>query len=150
MTDIAIYESGSGGEINLLNGDIEMTDGLFNQPYLSHFGGNTEASTTGEEQEGTERFDWWANALMFAQPEAQMNSEVERALNNNALSSSGRSDIEQQAKKDIDFLSVLGEVSSTVSIIGNDKIKISDKINQSVKSFIWDATRQELIKEIII
>ena len=150
MTDVLIYESGNGGDMYLKNGDIEMTDGLFNQPYLAHFGGNTQANTTGEEVEGTERFDWWGNALLFAVPEAQMNSNVERALNENALSSFGRGEIERQANRDLEFLSELGEVSSQVTIIGNDKVKISDKIQQTVKSFIWDATKKEVIKEITI
>ncbi len=150
MTDILIYESGNGGEMYLKNGDIEMTDGLFNQPYLAHFGGNTEASTTGEEQEGTERFDWWGNALFFAQPDAQMNSNLERTLNKTALSSAGRLEIERQAAIDIDYLAEIATVASEAAIIGNDKIRISDKLNQSVRSFTWDATKNEIIKEVTI
>ena len=79
-----------------------------------------------------------------------MNSELEKSLNENALNSKGRSNIEKDALKDIQFLSELGSVSNSVEITGHDKIKISDKINQTVVDFIWDATNKELIEEITI
>lgn len=148
MTDIMIYESGGGGEIFVKGSDIETTDGIFNQPYLSHFGGNVEASTTGDEKEGIERFDWWGNS--FLEGKNQMNSALEKALNDNALNSSGRVNIEKAANKDLDHLKDIAEVSSAVSIIGVDKVLISDKINKTVINFIWDATKNELIEERII
>lgn len=148
MNDVLIYENGNGGELSLKNGDIETTDGLANQAYLSHFGGNIEASTTGNEIEGEQRADWWGNALL--EPQAQMNSEVERALNANALNSSGRVNIELAAKKDITHLSDIADLLSSVVIIGNDKLRITDKIDKTVSDLIWDATKSELIEEIII
>lgn len=148
MTDIMIYESGGGGEISVKGADIETTDGLFNQPYLSHFGGNVEASTTGDEIEGTERFDWWGNA--YFEEKNQMNSALERALNDNALDSSGRVNIETAANKDLEHLKNIAEVSSTVSIIGVDKVLITDQINQTIINYTWDATKSELIEERII
>lgn len=149
MTDIIIYESGNGGELNLKdNGDIETTDGLFNQPYLAHFGGNLEASTTGEEIEGEERFDFWGNS--FLEPKSQMNSMLEKSLNENALSSSGRNNIEKDAKTDLDSINELGNISTEVTITGNDKVRISDKISQTKVNFVWSKTSEEIIEEIII
>lgn len=146
--DLMIYESGNGGELSLKSGDIETTQAVFNQFYLSHFGGNTEASTTGNEIEGTERMDWWGN--MFLNEKSQMNSSLEKTLQGVALTSAGRVEVEREARKDIDYLSDLGELSTVVQIIGNDKIQISDKINQSKVDFIWDATKSEVIEEIVI
>lgn len=149
MTDIIIYESGNGGELRLKdNGDIETTDGLFNQPYLSHFGGNLEALTTGEEIEGEERFDFWGNS--FLEPKYQMNSLLEKSLNKNALSSSGRNNIEKDAKTDLNPISELGNISTEVTITGNDKVRISDKISQTKVSFVWSKTSEEIIEEITI
>jgi hypothetical protein len=148
MIDVLIYESGNGGELSLKDGDIETTDGLFNIPYLSHFGGNVEVSTKGNELEGEERIDWWGN--IFLEDESQMNSELERALNNNALTSAGRANIEAAAKKDLQVLSDIADVSTTVSITGNDKIYISDKVDKTVVNLIWDSTKSELIEEITI
>jgi hypothetical protein len=148
MNDLMIYESGNGGELSLKSGDIETTQAVFNQFYLAHFGGNTEASTTGNETEGTERMDWWGN--MFLNEKSQMNSSLEKTLQGVALTSAGRVEVEREARKDIDYLSDLGELSTVVQIIGNDKIQISDKINQSKVDFIWDATKSEVIEEIVI
>ena len=148
MTDIMIYESGNGGELSLKNGDIESTDAIFNQPYLSHFGGNIEALTTGNEIEGVERFDWFGNS--FLESGAQVNSLLEKSLNENALNSSGRIVIESDANTDLEFLKDLGTIQSEVSITGVDKVRISDKINQSKVDFIWNATKDELIEEITI
>ena len=146
--DLMIYESGNGGELSLKSGDIETTQAVFNQFYLSHFGGNTEASTTGNEVEGEERNDWWGNE--FLNEQSQMNSSLERTLNSIALTSAGRAEVEREAKKDVDYLSDLGELSTVVQITGNEKIKVSDKINQSQVNFIWDATKSEVIEEIIL
>lgn len=148
MIDILLYESGGGGEISLKNGDIEMTDGLFNMPYLAHFGGNLEASTKGDEEENIERFDWWGNS--FLDEPAQMNSLIEKTLNNTALNSAGRVTIERNAKEDLQFISEISDISCVVEIPGVDKVKISDKINQSKIDFIFNATKDELIEEIII
>ena len=148
MTDIMIYESGSGGEISIKSGDIETTDAIFNQFYMAHFGGNTEASTTGNEIEGEDRGDWFGN--QYLNEDSQMNSSLERTLNNVSLNSAGRVIIEREAKKDIDFLSDLGDLSVSAQITGNDKVIISDKINQSKVDFIWDATKNEIIEEITI
>jgi hypothetical protein len=150
MTDIMIYETGNGGGISLKNGDIETIDGLSNQPYLAHFGGNVEASTTGEEVSGVERSDWWGNTFFQNDLASQMNSELERALNNNALTSAGRIVIAQAAKNDLDYLSDIANVNSDALISGVDKLLMSDTLNQSQASFIWDATKNELIEEIII
>lgn len=148
MEDILIYDFGNGGEISLKNGDIEGTGAIFNMVYLAHFGGNIEASTTGNEDEGEERSDWWGN--FYLEEKAMMNSELERALNNNPLTSSGRASIERAAKKDLEFLSDIADVDVSVQITGNNKIKITEKINQTIINFIWDSTKNEIIETIII
>lgn len=148
MTDVIIYENGNGGELSLKNGDIETTDSLCNQPYLAHFGGNVEANTTDNEIEGEERNDWWGNT--FLDGEAQMNSNLERSLNKNALNSSGRANIEAAAVKDLEYLSEIAKTESIVSLKGVNKLLITDKLNQSVVNLAWDATKNELIQEITI
>jgi hypothetical protein len=87
---------------------------------------------------------------VFLEFEAQMNSELERALNNNALNSSGRIKIEAAANKDLQVLSEIADVSSAVQITGNNKVLITDKIDKTVVNLAWDATASELIEEITI
>lgn len=152
--DIMIFESGNGGDFNIRNGDLDSVKGLTNQPYLAHFGGNKEASTTGEEIPGKERFDWWGNSFFQNEPGAQMNSELERGLRNQPLNSKGRVQLERFAKEDLEFLTEVAEVDSEVSIIGNDKIKISDKLKEpnaeNQYSVLWEATKNEQIEQKII
>lgn len=150
--DILIYESGNGGEVNIVNGDLETTSSIANQSYLAHFGGNVEASTTDEEIEGEERQDWWGNAFFQDEKEARMNSELERALNENAIGSAGRSEIERRAKEDLEYLSEISEVITNVALTDHDKITITDHITEieTVYKYLWDGTKDELIQEIII
>ena len=43
MGDLLIYETGQGGDANLLpSGDFEITDGLFTMVYIALFGGNPQ------------------------------------------------------------------------------------------------------------
>ncbi len=79
MDDISIYETGSGGDLELLGNDIASTSGLFNMVYMAWFGGNPEASTTGNELESELRDDWFGNALLFEnEKEVQFNSILEK------------------------------------------------------------------------
>lgn len=146
--DILIYESGNGGDISFKNEDIELTEGLMNQPYLAMFGGNTEASTSGQELQGEERKDWWGNS--FLDDDAKMNSNLERTLNEVSLTSAGRGRIVETAKKDIEFIQPIAEVECNASITGIDKATISVKINQITVGFQWNKTKSELIEEIVI
>ena len=65
MTDLVIYETGDGGDVQLQGNDLATTSGITNQPYLGWFGGNTDASTTGNELEGEQKLDWWGNSVLF-------------------------------------------------------------------------------------
>ncbi len=152
--DIMLYETGNGGEFSLENGDLVATEGLTNQPYLAHFGGNIESSTTGEETPGTERLDWYGNAFFLNDPEPQLNSELERALANTEVSSKGRIDLERAAAEDMEYLQEYAEVETEAAILSNDKVAISDKLTEPEGEnkylYIWEATKNELIEQKII
>ncbi len=154
MIDVMIYESGSGGDFELINGDLATVDGWTNQPYLGMFGGNTEANTIGEEEEGVERFDWWGNVFLLNEPEAQMNSDVERSLQQFEVSSEGIYELEKLVGSDLEFLNDLGEVSIETEIIDNDRIQIIVKIQESddpgIYKLIWDRTKDTIIQKIIL
>ena len=65
MNDLVIWETGNGGDAQLLGNDLATTDGLTNMPYLGWFGGNPGFITTGNELENEQRFDWWGNSLLL-------------------------------------------------------------------------------------
>lgn len=155
--DLHIYESGNGGEMLMLNGDLVMAETLYQTIYISLFGGNVEQSTSGNENEndeivGAERFDYWANSLLWKDLKPkQFNSETEKTLRNVTINSNGRLKIKSAVDNDLVFLKKIIKFESNVLILGVDKIKIeiiiSEVKNQSnrVFQFIWDNAKQELI-----
>ena len=53
MFDLALFETGNGGDYNFTGKDLAVVNGTENMPYIAMFGGNIEASTQnniGEEQ----------------------------------------------------------------------------------------------------
>lgn len=152
-TDLMIYETGSGGDLNIKNNDIETINGLTNQVYLALFGGNIEQSTSENLDQLDERLDWWGNSLL--DEENQFNSEFERKLNEVALTSEGVSILVNAAKKDLKYLENYADIDIFGSITQINRFEITinltepDEISTKIK-FIWDGTQNELIEERII
>ena len=152
MKDIALYETGNGGDLFIENNDVSTVGTLTHQVYISLFGGNIEASTKGNEIETEKRFDWWANSLLFKEDTTrQFNSETERTLNTTALNSSGRIKIEQAVKNDLQFLSQIINLSVQVQIISDSRINIVVRFQElqnkenKVLQFLWDNLKKEII-----
>ena len=150
--DIHVYESGSGGEFAFLNNDLVLVEALYQAIYISLFGGNIEASTVGNEIKSEERFDYWANSLLFPNEiEKRYNSETERTLNSVVLNSSGRLKIESAVKQDLKFLSNIVEYSVDIFILSRNRIEIRLVLkaipNQADKQiqFIWDNAKREIV-----
>ena len=57
MKDLAIYETGNGGDLLINNNDLSSVEILIHQVYLCLFGGNVEASTRGNELKSEKRED---------------------------------------------------------------------------------------------
>jgi hypothetical protein len=157
MADLLIYETGSGGDANILSNDFELTDGLFNHVYFGLFGGNPDFISTNNNVESEQNFDWWGNNLFFNNdPDQQFNSYTENILNTISLTSQSREIIKGFVQKDLEFLSNLAEISVEVFITDVDKVTIQIKLqepsNQQNKEFqfVWDSTKTELIEKRII
>lgn len=155
--DLSLFESGSGGELIIKNNDLVLSELLFQVIYISLFGGNVEASTLGNETPNEERFDFWANSLLFAdQPDKQFNSETERVLNNVVLNSSGRLKIQQAVENDLNFLTQIANFTVEIFILEINslriKINLTSLTNQNTTSisFIYNNASNEVITEIII
>lgn len=145
-----MIETGDGGDYVLKGSNLELIDGFQNMPYLALFGGNVESSTR-EFRPTEQRFDWWGNTLlMFNNSAIQMNSATERILNNSALSSSARLQIEQAIKTDLEFFKGFSTVNVSASITATDRIEINIEILEPETQestefvYIWDATEREL------
>ena len=145
ITDLKICESSSGGDLRLNDAgdDIAVVEDLSNQPYLAMFGGNIEANTESDaEAEFKENFDWWGNNLLFPEDSlSQFNSDTERSLSENSLTSTGRTIIEQAVKSDVSFLN---PENIEVNVLSLDKININVKVNE-IFLFKWDCSGKERI-----
>lgn len=157
IKDISIFESGSGGDLLIINDDLTLTNLLFQIVYLSLFGGNIEASTLGNERPGVVRDDWWANSLLFKdQIEQQMNSQTEMTLNKVALNSSGRLLIQDSVRNDLRHMATFADVSSDVILNELNKVQIIVRLNQYQNKeinefeFIWDNVEKTVISSRII
>ena len=150
--DLVLHETGNGGDLQLKVNDLDVSSSIFNQIYMALFGGDPAASTTGEELLTEQRQDWWANSLVYQDlPELQQNSRLEQVLNEVALNSSGRLQIEEAAKNDLKFLKEVAEISVSTRITDVDRVEIRilaqepDNVQEQEFIFIWDATKQEVI-----
>jgi hypothetical protein len=155
--DILLYESGDGGEMAVLNNDLELSETLYQQVYLALFGGQLEANTRTDYLPSEERFDWWGNSLFFAEtPNIQFNSNTERVLDSVALNSSGRLAIIQAVNDDISYLTELLNYTIDVEIFDTNKVRIivrfNPKTNQEDKvlQLVYDNAKKELIIEKVI
>jgi phage gp46-like protein len=72
--DARLYHQSDGGEINVTNGDVELSDGLETAAYLSLFGGNERDSGS----DADVAFMWWGS---IGEPiERQYRSELQNLL----------------------------------------------------------------------
>lgn len=156
-TDIALFESGGSGDFSIVNDDLLMGESLYQQIYLALFGGNLEASTKQVYTDKEERFDYWGNSLIWNDVKSiQFNSETERAIQNNALNSSGRLAIIQAINLDLGYLSSIITFQVDVSINSSNKLSIivnfTEKTNQQERTLVllYENAKKELIIDKII
>jgi len=155
--DILLFETGQGGDFSIVNDDLLLGESFYQQIFLALFGGNIEASTKSQYLDGEERFDYWANALLWKNEQTkQFNSTTERVIQTTTLNSSGRIKIIEAVKVDLEYLKPIADFTVEVEILGRDNLKIiinfTEKLNQQDKSFqmIYSNAKNELIIEKII
>ncbi len=139
--DLQIIETGNGGDLAKNGNDLALVFSFENMPYLAMFGGNKEAVT--RPRIPTEQaFDWFGNSLFFINDQSiQFNSLTEKALDEIPLTSSGRILIENEIKKDLQFMQAFAEITVKTSIPATDTLLISIKIqepdNLQAREFIY-------------
>jgi hypothetical protein len=155
--DLEIIENGDGGDLIKTPNDMSVIYGFENMVYLALFGGCVEQDTPAVRNTNQQAFDFWGNSLLMPNDSSiQFNSKTERALNTIALSSSGRKQIEQAVKDDLQFMGDFANVKVSVAITGVDRVEIRIKLQQpgSLQKqefiFIWDATKQELTQRELV
>lgn len=136
--DLAMIETGEGGDIQLLNNDLAVVNSIENMPYLAMFGGNPGFITKNIQEsqaQAAQSFDYWGNNLLMPNNQStQFNSLTEYLLNNTPLNSQGRILIQNAITNDLQFLFPSAKVTVTVSIISDDRIDVTIVINQTLSS----------------
>lgn len=149
MIDFVLYETLDGGSKFFYDKkkDLQTTRSLFTYVYVLILGGNVEASTTGAEQPREKRSDFWGNSAFYPNsPEKWINSNFERAINTIELSSVGRIKLEQALKDDLKRLRIYGEVTASVDITGNNRIRANIGLKDvGVFTLTWQANLDEEI-----
>jgi phage gp46-like protein len=153
IIDVLIHESGDGGELQLRNEDLQISQALTNQIYLTLYGGNIEENTSDDLEEKERRQDFWGN--YYLEEEEQFNSNFERELKNQPLTANGLSRLEDAASQDLQFLSDYADIDVSASIPKPYKLELTVTLTQpdseSVKvKFVWDSQRKEFYQEKII
>ncbi len=131
--DIAIIETGNGGDLQLVGNDLAVVEGIENMPYLAMFGGNKQSSISpsSDVNQPAKSFDWWGNNLLMPSSQSQQfNSLCEKAINTTELTSSGRASIENKIIADLDFLTKVATVEVAVTIVATDRIDVNILIKQ--------------------
>jgi len=124
MFDFAVIEGLNGGDLQMIGNDIATYEGIEGMPYLSWFGGNPGYPTQ-KRNEGEEANDWWGNnLLLFDDQGIQFNSLLEKKLQTVAITSAGRADMEETAKKDLLWLLPYGSYEVTVTIVTVDHVRL--------------------------
>lgn len=127
MMDLAIVETGSGGDLQIEGNDLAKVYGIENQPYLAMFGGNIEADTVSN-QVLEQSLDYWGNSLLIPNNEsAQFNSKLERALLTTPLTSAGRIKLINLVTQDLLFIrnSLGNTLDISVSIESDNRVQIT-------------------------
>lgn len=154
--DLKIVEQGNGGDLLVSGKDLAMYQGFENMIYLALFGGNVEQDTPQTRNEAEQAFDFWGNTVFFNNDSSlQFNSQTERMLQSVALSSSGRLQIEQAVKKDLEFMQAFAKVSVSVTIPDRtesrtDTLRINigvlepDNLTEKKYVYIWDGMKIDI------
>jgi len=154
--DLALIETGNGGDLVNVGSDLRVFYGFENMPYLAMFGGNEEQSTPSQRLATQQAFDWWGNNLFMPNnQDIQFNSETERALNIIPLTSAGRILIESAIKTDLQVMAPFVNVTVETAITATDRLEIAitlqkpNNLQSTQFIYIWDATIKELTPVVI-
>lgn len=109
MTDVLLYNTTEGGEIEYVNGVATTEDGLQTAVYLSLFGGNSEDSgLTADDAK-----QWWGN-LIEDQPARKLRSETQHLLKVLPLIPGNLQRVRETVERDLTWLGEEGIVSGVV------------------------------------
>lgn len=122
MSDVLLFQTVDNGNINVVNGQTELTDGFETAVYISLFGGNeADDGTDGNSQ------NWWGN-LDENDPSGVIRSETGYIINMSRPIPANLGNIEDAAVRDLQWMIDSGAASSveaTASMPGLNRVNLS-------------------------
>lgn len=110
VSDVFLFHTADGGDVEFVNGQPTMADGLYTAVYLSMFGGNEEDSGL----QGDDRKQYWANLSETDQAKV-CRSRTQNMIRSIPAVTGNLRRIEDAAKADLTWL--LDDVASAVAVV---------------------------------
>lgn len=143
MSDVRIYQTPDGGEIDWKNGEPITADGLESSVFLSCFGGNQEDSglTDGEPNQ------WWAN-VEISDPAQRMRSQLQSVLRGMPAVPYNLNRAEDAAMADLAWMTpeLDAKVSVSASIPELDQLGLHVEIQIGTNKYQFDFTSRWAIQ----
>jgi len=128
--DVLLFNTVDGGEINVVDGQPEMTGGFETAVYLSLFGGNED-----DDGRPNNPKTWWPN-VEEEDPSKRYVSETQNLLLGLPLTSGNLLKVEEAVKRDLQWMkneNIISKLEVFASIPDVDKINISITIEAEGK-----------------
>lgn len=141
MSDVLMFQTQDGANVNSVNGILELTDGPETAFYLSLVGGNLDDPGVGDSSK-----QWWANAYL-TDPAKKYRSQTQYLLRNFPLTSATLPRIQAAVLADLQWSVDIGLVPEnrvTVSVprLNHVNIRIENEIDTF--NFPFQITRLEI------
>lgn len=151
LFDLSLVETLNGGDFEKRGIDLRVTSNWKNMPYLAMFGGNIEQSTSQGVPENGQRYDFWANSVLWPEdPGLQFNSRTERTLYSVALNEDGLDQIEGAMLEDLAFMEDFAQIEVSARLIDVDTVELlliatePDNLQEAEFRYIWRAQQGTL------
>lgn len=132
MTDVRLFHTDSGGEIDFINGQAVLADGLETAAYLSLFGGAEQDSGS----KGDERRQWWGN-LGENDPAKTYRSETQYLLRSIPAVPANLRRIEDTALRDLGWLmdGIASAITTQAGLVAPNRVTITIEVTVNDSRF---------------
>ena len=125
--DILLFQSTDDGDLNLINGVLQMSGGLETAVYLSLFGGNADDSGSDKNPRS-----WWGN-LDEVDAAKHLRSETQYLLESMPATTGNLSRLRKAVERDLTWLKTSG-VAAAVNVVASlpelNKVKLTITIDE--------------------
>ena len=112
MSDVLLFQTNDNGDINVVNGIVELSSGLETAAYLSLFGGNEQDA--GIDQDVT---TWWGN-VGENDKSKRYKSETQYLINILPANTGNMRRLENAVLRDLDWF-VSEKIASSIGVIAS-------------------------------